>query len=231
MKSYLYHAVLLLTAPLVTAKKTNLQWAICDSDPQTVLQKLGLGTPEPYKENPITYYDTSPPVYISDGLMFRTKTSKGEDISTVKVRLQQESSDVPDSAECVWDRYGESPTYTCEKRCPLRESTIWCDQQIELAEHYEKVNWEELTNYGPYPNAKWKIRIEGYKAKFDDVAAGSLHLMEIEAKVPKEKADKAYEEVTQHLESLGIVLCDPQEGKTARLFRAMGYTKDERDDL
>ncbi|KAE8337961.1 hypothetical protein BDV24DRAFT_139027 [Aspergillus arachidicola] len=231
MKSYISYAVLLLAAPLASAKKTNLQWAICDSDPQTVLQKLGLGTPEPYKENPITYYDTNPPVYISDGLMFRTKTSKGENISTVKVRFQRETSDVPDSAECVWDRYGRSPTYTCEKRCPLRESSIWCDQQIELVEHYEKVNWEELMEYGPYQNAKWKIWIEGYKAKFDDVAAGSLHLMEIEAKVPKEKADKAYEEVTRHLESRGIVLCDPQEGKTARLFRAMGYTKDERDDL
>ncbi|KAE8157122.1 hypothetical protein BDV40DRAFT_59643 [Aspergillus tamarii] len=231
MKSSIYYAVLLLAAPLVTAKKANLQWAICDPDPQTVLQKLGLGTPDPYKENPITYYDTNPPVYASDGLMFRTKTSKGENISTVKVRFQQETSDVPDLAECVWDRYGENPTYTCEKRCPLQEPNIWCDQQIELAEHYEEVNWEELINYGPYPNAKWKVRIKGYKAKFDDVAAGSLHLMEIEAKVPKRKADKAYKEMTEYLKSHGIVLCGVQEGKTARLFRAMGYAVDERGDL
>ncbi|KAE8382470.1 hypothetical protein BDV26DRAFT_253530 [Aspergillus bertholletiae] len=231
MRLDMYYAVLFLAVPFVCAEKTNLQWAICDADPAAVLHKLGLGARNPYKENPITYYDTNPPVYLSDGLMFRTKISKGENISTVKIRFPHETSNVPGSAKCVWDRYGETLTYTCEQRCPLHPSTIWCNQQIQFAEHYENVNWEELTAFGPYQNAKWKVRIEGYKAKFDDVSAGPLHLMEVEAKVPRSKADKAYEAVTRHLKRHGIVLCDPQEGKTARLFRAMGYAEGRQYDL
>ncbi|KAE8353190.1 hypothetical protein BDV28DRAFT_133636 [Aspergillus coremiiformis] len=238
MNSYygisIYYALLLLWAsPFAAAKdKINLQWAICDKNPQDVLWKLGMGAPDPYKENPIAYYDTKPPTYISDGLMFRTKTSKGQNISTVKVRFQKETSDVPEWADCVWDRYGEKATFTCEKRCPLRPhtSTIWCKQQIEFVEHYEKVNWTELAEFGPYQNAKWKLHIQGYKAKFDDVAAGPLHLMEIEAKVPRSKEKKAYQSFTHYLKRHRIILCDPQEGKTRRLFRALGYMSDK-DEL
>lgn len=47
--------------------------------------------------------------------------------------------------------------------------------------------------------------------------------MEIEAKVPIKKADKAYSAITQSLKDRGVVLSEPQEGKTLRLFRDMGY--------
>ncbi|KAB8230379.1 uncharacterized protein BDW43DRAFT_285848 [Aspergillus alliaceus] len=233
---FIYYALAFLATPFAAAKKkVNVQWAICDSSPQEVLRKLGMGTPDPYKQNPITYYDTEPPTYISNGIMFRKKTSKGQKISTVKVRFHEKPSEVPDWAECVWDRYGENATFTCEKRCPLPEdgSSIWCNEQIKLAERYQCINWTELTAFGPYDNAKWKIRIEGHKAKFDDVAAGPLHLMEVEAKVPPKKEQKAYEAITRHLTSRGVVLCDRQEGKTQRLFRALGYRVDvdERDEL
>lgn len=234
MKLHTLYTILLLATPFATAKeKISLQWALCDPNPQEVLQKLGLGTSPPYKENPITYYDTQPPVYISENLMFRTKTNKGQPLSAVKARFDKETLDVPDFVECAWDRYGDEPTYTCEKRCPLdpTATTVWCDEQVRFAERYEDIDWSGLTAYGPYQNAKWKVRVEGYKAKFDDVAAGSLHLMEIEAKVPRSKGDEAFEEITQSLRDRGVVLCDRQEGKTMRLFRAMGYFGDERSEL
>ncbi|KAF7589396.1 hypothetical protein BBP40_004339 [Aspergillus hancockii] len=233
MNLYILYTILSLAVPLVAAKeKTNLQWAICDRDPQSVLQKLGMGNPGPYKENPITYYDEQPPVYISHGLMFRTKVNKGQPLSTVKARFHQETSDVPDGVECSWDRYGDKNTYTCEQRCPLRpdSSTVWCQDQVNFAERYQAINWAALHAFGPYPNAKWKLRIEGHKAKFDDVAAGDLHLMEIEAKVPTAKADKAYQRITQYLHARGVVLCEQQVGKTLRLFRAMGYPVGDEHD-
>ncbi|KAE8155088.1 hypothetical protein BDV25DRAFT_146542 [Aspergillus avenaceus] len=223
-------ALVLFIASLTTAKeKINLQWAICDESPQMVLQKLAEEIMPPYRENPITYYDERPPKYLLHGLMFRTKTSHGQALSTVKVRFANETSDVPADVTCVWDRYGDEPTYTCEKRCPMNSvaPSVWCDEQIHFAERYDAVEWDGLTPFGPYPNAKWKMRIQGHKVKFDDVAAGSLHLMEIEAKVPRSKGEKAYREITQELKHRGIVLCDPQEGKTRRLFRAMGYLDDE----
>lgn len=236
MKFFIPSVVLLLAAPfaVVAKEKISLQWAICDPTPQDVLPKLGLkATTPPYKENPITYYEELPPFYISKGLLFRTKTNKGRPLSTVKARFLEETTDIPDFVECGWDQYGDKATYSCEKRCPLssNSSSIWCDQQVEFAERYQDLDWSALKPYGPYPNGKWKVRIEGYKTKFDDVAAGSLHLMEIEAQVPLKKAEHAFKKITHYLEKQGVVLCEPQEGKTMRLFHAMGLSGHGREEL
>lgn len=228
---------LLSLFPLAVAShKISVQWAVCEPSPQHTLAKLGLdaATP-PYKENPITYYDELPPIHISSGLMFRTKTNKGQPLSTVKARFLEEISDVPDFVECTWNRYGDNrPTYTCEKRCPLNmvfPEEIWCGEQVNFAQRYQHVDWTALRAYGPYQNAKWKVVIEGHKAKFDDVVAGNLHLMEVEAKVHRKKADEVVKATTQYLRDRGVVLCEPQEGKTMRLFRAMGYISDEEEEL
>ena len=225
----------LFGASLVLAKeKTSLQWAICEPSPGDALTKLGLpSTTPPYKENPITYYDEQPPVHIETGIMFRTKTNKGQPLSVVKVRFDQETSDVPGFVACGWGSYGQSPaTYTCEKRCPLDSppGETWRRKQMRFAERYTDINWDALHQYGPYQNPKWKIRIAGYKAKFDNVLAEGLHLMEIEASVPLAEADEAVERITRYLEQRGIELCDAQEGKTMRLFRSLGYI-DETGEL
>ncbi|KHN94784.1 uncharacterized protein MAM_07380 [Metarhizium album ARSEF 1941] len=225
--------ILLLTLPFAGAKqKISLQWAICDSDPQETLVKLGLSsTTPPYKENPITYYDEQPPVHIHSGIMFRTKTNKGRPLSTIKVRFDKETSNVPGFVTCGWDRYGyNSPAYSCEKRCPLDPAApeeIWHREQVEFAERYQDINWTALTAYGPYPNAKWKVRINGHKAKFDDVVAEGLHLMEIETKVPEAKAHDFLEATMRYLRDRGVALCRLQEGKTMRLFRAMGLAGED----
>ncbi|TID22900.1 hypothetical protein E2P81_ATG02031 [Venturia nashicola] len=64
----------------------HLQWALCDQDLQTVLQKFGLPSNLlPRKQDLITYYDTRPPIYTQHGLGLRTKTSKSQKISSAKV--------------------------------------------------------------------------------------------------------------------------------------------------
>ncbi|KAJ5230027.1 hypothetical protein N7489_010735 [Penicillium chrysogenum] len=232
MKPWTILFSIFLKAPFVYAEeKISLQWAICDPTPQDTLAKLGLHEALPYKENPITYYDEYPPIHISSGLMFRTKTNKGQPLSTVKVRFPEVVPGVPDFVDCSWDYYGGNrPSFTCEKRCPL-DSKIWHEEQVQFAERYGTVDWDKLRAYGPYQNAKWKVQVGGHKAKFDDVVAGELHLMEIEAKVLREEADDALQAITNYLNERSVVLCEPQEGKTMRLFRAMGHFGNGREEL
>ncbi|KID96007.1 hypothetical protein MAJ_08002, partial [Metarhizium majus ARSEF 297] len=235
-QSVLYSILLFALSFARVKNKISLQWAICDSTPQETLAKLGLDpTTPPYKENPIAYYDEKPPIHIFSRMMFRTKTNKGRPLSTIKVSFDEETANVPDFVDCGWDRYGKNDaTYNCEKRCPLDPASpenIWRGEQVQFAERYHHVNWSALVEYGPYPDGKWKIRINGHKAKFDDVVVGGLHLMEIETRVPEKKARKFIRETWQYLSDRGVTLCNPQEGKTMRLFKAMGYTINEEGEL
>ncbi|QDS68980.1 hypothetical protein FKW77_009025 [Venturia effusa] len=207
----------------------HLQWALCDQNPQIVLDKFGWhACRPPRKQHTITYYDSNPPAYTQQGLGLRTKTSKGQKISSVKRRFPAETSDVPQDVNCLWDRYGNDTFYTCEKRSLLDTKSPWSAEQVRFANQYQNVEWDDLTAFGPYANAKWKLKIEGHKAVFDDVATPSLHIMEIEIKVPKSEGDIVYEGISKELKKLGIKLCDRQEGKTLRLFRGLGLA-DSRD--
>jgi len=232
IKLYALLAVLQLVVPsqAKTKDEIHLQWAICDPSPQVVLEKFGKAGRNPRKQNMITYYDMNPPVHTQQGLGLRTKTSKGQEISCVKSRFTEEKSDIPDTVDCVWDRYGNDTFYTCEKRSPLDATSPWSDEQMQFANQYQNIEWEDITAFGPYLNTKWKLKIEGHKAVFDDVATRSLHIMEIEVKVSKSEGDDVYQTITENLKKRGVTLCDRQEGKTLRLFRAMGFAIDDDDE-
>lgn len=224
MKVQFFCATFLLAiSPLCESKDhIHLQWSICDRSPSTVRNKLGIHDDEPHKNTPISYYDTKPPTHIQNGLMFRTKTRKGQEISSIKVRFPEETRDAPVTVKCVWDRYDHGTYFTCEKQSPLNGSDLWSEEQVQFAERYGAVIWNRLVAFGPYPNPKWKLRLRGYNATFDDVAADSFHLMEIEVKVPRFRSARVYRRVTEYLNSCGITLCSRQEARTMRLFRAKG---------
>lgn len=229
--------LLALVADIAFARNdVSLQWAICDSSPQHTLAKLGFypATP-PYKENPITYYDELPPVHISSGVMFRTKTHGGEPLSTIKVRFGQDAAAAPKDSDCTWAQYGHNaPIYTCEIRAWLDRSTpddLWQAEQMQFVERYQEVDWDALVAYGPYSNAKWKLNIAGHKVTFDDVAAEGRHLMEIEVNVADSRARKVHRAITKRLQKAGVVLCKPQQGKTLRLFEELDLLEDESMEL
>lgn len=206
--------------------QTSLQWSICDADPQAVLAKLGTVARAPDKLDPITYYDTYPPLYTPEGLMFRTKIRGGREISVVKVQLATPKSHVCRHAKlCRWDKYGNDTTFVCKRQAPLNGAHLWSAKQRQLAEDFQSdITLEKLVGYGPYLNPKWKkLRIEGYEAVLDDVAVQSMHLMELEVKIHRAEEDRVYQVITDHLRARGVVLCARQESKTMRLFRVMGY--------
>ncbi|KAF1809460.1 hypothetical protein P152DRAFT_494329 [Eremomyces bilateralis CBS 781.70] len=221
--------VLVTVATCTKAKESvHLQWSLCDPHPKIVLEKLGHKGSKPYKENPVTYYDTEMPRYTENGVMFRTKMSKRtmiskrQKISSVKVRFDEDETAIRDKAHCVWDQYGNSTFYTCERRSPLHRKSLWSDDQVAFVEQFQRVAWADLVPFGPYQNPKWKLRIKGFKAVFDDVKALPHHLMEIEMKVPRKEGKDAYRMITEHLQRHDVMLCDKQEARTLRLFRAMG---------
>ena len=222
-------AFLALIIPSTLAKqKVDLQWAICDKDAETVLRKLGEAGVPPHKANNITYYDINPPVYTAVGLGFRTKVRKHHPISLIKARFGEENEDVPIEADCVWDQYGNATFFTCGLPSPLNDQAEerWSADQVAFAERYQDVDWNGLVPYGPFLNPKWKLRMEGHKAVFDDVrvpTAGSmLHIMEVEVKVKRSKSKKVHKAITKYLEDHGVVICKPvQLPKTLRLFKAL----------
>ncbi|KAF4430990.1 hypothetical protein FACUT_8722 [Fusarium acutatum] len=171
-----------------------------------------------------------PPTHAQQGVMFRTKTNKGNPFSVIKVRFDEKPERIPPDAHCVYDRYGDNVPFTCGQRYLLSDKTtqeIWSDDQVRFAEKYDDIDWDGLVPYGPFPDGKWKLRILGHKAKLDDVVAGELHLMEIELSTPKAGSEKVYREVTGYLREHDVLLCDPQASKTLRLFRDKGYIDDE----
>lgn len=208
-----------------TKDKVSLQWSICDLNPQIVLQKLGKGISDLDKLDPITYYDTIPPVYTPQGLMFRTKIRASQEISLVKIHFAKKISSFQQTMICLWDRYGNKMAYVCKMQSPINGTKIWSNEQIRFAEHFwGRIVWDKLIAYGPYLNPKWKrLEIKGYKAVLDDVAVQSFHLMELEVKVPKSKGNVTYQIITEYLRKCEVFLCDHQESKTMKLFRTMGY--------
>ncbi|KAI5459143.1 hypothetical protein BGZ63DRAFT_415793 [Mariannaea sp. PMI_226] len=194
--------------------KVDLQWSICEPDPQAVLQKLSEdSTREPHKQTPVTYYDTDPPSYAWHGLMFRTKTRRDQELSAIKAHF------TAPTFLCVWDRYGDDTEFTCQIQSILADrEKLWTDEQISFAETFQPVNWENLIAFGPNHNPKWRVQIGDYPGVFDDVQAKGLHLMELEVKVPKYQGSEAYHEITSYLNHRGIAL-------TLRLFEKMGYNE------
>lgn len=206
----------------------SLQWAICDTDAATVLQKLHYSDQKQYKSNPVVYYDGWPPHYTKHGLAFRTKVKKhdpGYPISMIKARFKESNDDVPSTADCRWDRYGNDTSYTCGMVNILptvgdgaESLDVWSEEQRDFASIYQDIVWEDLVPFGPYMNPKWKLHLLGMKAVFDDVRASPLHLMEIEITTNKGGGDKVYEKVDSFLREKGVVLCEKQLPKTLRLL-------------
>lgn len=211
--------------PLRIKDQISLQWSICDASPHAVLTKLGVVPHDPDKLDPITYYDTFPPVYISRGLMFRTKTRAGREISVVKVRSAVPESRAHYRSNCRWDRYGNETAFVCTQQDSVGRHHIWSEKQRQFAEKQQRpILWEKLVGYGPYLNPKWKtLQLAGREAVLDSVITESMQVMELEVKVHSVEEETVYNAITEHLRERGIVLCMRQESKSMRLFRAKGY--------
>ena len=157
----------------------------------------------------------------------------------VKARFANETHDVPEGAQCKWDRYGNASWFTCGISSPRVEGkALWSAEQMAFASRYHSVQWDQLVPYGPFLNPKWKFRILGKKAVFDSVEAvvdGQLiHLMEVEVGVKGKRVRKEkglYEAITKYLMDSGVAICSsPQLPKTLRLFEALRLNRQRGED-
>ena len=215
--------ILFLFLPLFAFgdSKIDLQFSICDSSPEAVLQKLDQAKAKT-KESPITYYDSPLPQYLQDGVSLRTKTKKNANISSVKIRFDREVQ-IPE-ANCEWDLYGTQEKYTCEVTASVHHPKHpWSkEQKLFLSRYYQESDLSSLQAFGPYRDRKWKLEHKGEKISFDSVDTDEAGpIMEISQKVPYSQKEETYAKFQHWLRKHGVVLCDRQEPKTARLFRAL----------
>lgn len=203
------------------------QWAVCDSNPSAVLKKFGGNSElDVHKIQIITYYDTETATYIRDGVTFRTKATNSKDESSVKIHFPS-ATEIKD-ADCQWDRYDSDMHFTCDMKNKLKEDEpLWSNRQSTfLADNYRSVNVNKLKSFGPFDNRKWNLQWNGLKVVFDTVDTKEAgHLMEFSIQTPYDLNDTTYADFTTWLKDKDITLCSRQEGKTARLFRAMGILK------
>ncbi|MGZ3695018.1 MAG: hypothetical protein ACXWQO_12760 [Bdellovibrionota bacterium] len=219
-------ALFLFLVPVLFAhaeETVDLQWSVCDATPEKVLKKIDEADAKEKCER-ISYYDTEYPELALAGVSVRYKKEKGE--SSVKVRFSQKTK-VPD-ADCEWDRYGRKEQYSCEvTNEPDSSREPWSEEQEEfLGRYYRKADTSALVAYGPFTDRKWKFDHEENKVSFDSVDTGYGHLMEFSVKVPRSEANATAREFTAWLKENEISLCEIQEGKTLRLFRAMGILRE-----
>jgi hypothetical protein len=226
MNKQFFAAVLLLSSSFsafAADDAVHLQWSICDTSPELVLQKLGQNPKSPDKEEQITYYETNPPVYTQQGLSFRTKAKKGKFKSEVKVRFEANPGNLQDGLECSWDRYGSKTTYSCAlAETNVDSDTLWTDAEKSFVNRYHVVDFTSLVAFGPFDNPKWNISVDGVDGVFDTVDANSQHLMEVEVETTQSQAGALYDKVNASLLAHGVKLCEVQEGKTARLLHSLG---------
>jgi hypothetical protein len=204
-------------------EQATLEWSICDSSPESVLQKLAVSDADPSKSVEATYYDSNPPTYVQQGIEFRTKLKKNENESLVKIRLPGGPASATAGDDCQWERYGSNEVYACQAQSDADQGeTPWSPDQTAFASRYASVNWNSLVAFGPYANPKWLVNIAGQNGVFDSVETPVAHLMELEIQIPQTSEDVVYSSVTDALNQAGVELCVVQEGNTFRLFKGMG---------
>ncbi|RZA07892.1 MAG: hypothetical protein EOP11_06475 [Proteobacteria bacterium] len=199
---------------------TELQWAICESDPAATLAKLG---EEDWREetSSITYFETKVPSYFADGLSFRVKEKNGAAVAIVKVRGDAAK---PGSERCEWDRYGAQETYACKYEArPSSETSPWTEAQKKFIEQFKPVRWAALVPFGPYAVTKLQGKIKKEKVSLEALRVpGRSSILELSARVSSAEAEEIYRKISDRLDRADVRLCRQQEGKTERLFRALG---------
>ncbi|MEN9724010.1 MAG: hypothetical protein RJB38_1996 [Pseudomonadota bacterium] len=204
--------------------RIDLQWAICQANVESLVSHLG--GEGPAKQSQVTYFETESIDYLRRGISFNLKSKKDSIETSVKVRF---SSARDFDGDCEWDRYGQKERYSCDFSEKDRSAdSPWSKKQIAFAEKVEKIDWKRLKAFGPYPSKAWKGELAGYRVSLDRVDAGSgvSPLIELSAKVDYSERERAYSEISAELVAQKVKLCEHQESKAFRLFRALGLWVD-----
>lgn len=204
---------------------TEVQWAICDTDPSVVLEKLERDDWS-QDQSSITYFESKIPSYFAKGVSFRVKEKNGAAVAIVKVRGEGAE---PGSERCEWDRYGSRETYACKYEARrVSVSAPWTESQKQFVEKFQAVKWDSLVAFGPYPVEKWVGKLKKEKLTLEALRAPGLSpILELSARVASADAEEVYRKISDRLDEADVRLCRKQEGKTDRLFRSLGLRADK----
>lgn len=217
-----------LTAIANEVKNVEIQWAVCDTDEATVLEKMGAKDAKLLSRD--TYFSDTPNLELMDiDVRLRTRVN-GNKIKTVaKVNYALESH-IPwihfDGAldKCEEDYHFDRSKFGCSQGFETEDlDQPYSESQIDLIQNQRGfTKWDEVQTYGPAESNEWTWKKGGITFALESLTYKDKYFgMELSVRTKRANRNEVYEKVQQLLVSNDVNLCILDEGRTRALLESM----------
>jgi hypothetical protein len=213
--------------------ESELQWAICNANPEDVLQRLGYKSDLRSENGTLRFFDAVDLSFQNKGIIFRIFESDWQSKSTIKVKFASPTL-VNWKAlkgieyKCEWDRYLSDRKFTCNLNNKATGSGAFAQSQTDglvqlTGEKISQVMLERLPEWGPLVLRKWRlIKGKSRPITFEAVTLpdGSF-IMELSTRTDEKFELKVMQELTAELQNRDLILCDRQAGRTREILQRL----------
>lgn len=215
-----------LLSPFTNAQdKTEIQWAICDTNIQQLIKKsaLDFSPAESFRQS---FYDTSETHYHQRGVSFHQKKNAEENATKVKITFAPgQKIDrtwlEENGGSCEYDSYGAINLLRCEMENDDAEE-LWSEEQREFLRRHNQADLiSRFETWGPYLVKNWEVKTKEWgKLKLNDLSLGKNHIVELSVKSTPARAESLRKSIEQWMHEKNIQLCSEQVGKFQRILNA-----------